>query len=82
MYDPRGRSTNRPDLLDHAIQRPGRFDRMVKVDLPDKEGRLEILKMHLRNKPLDKSVDLEQLAKETFGLSGAHLRVCATRPLS
>lgn len=66
-------ATNRPDLLDHAIQRPGRFDRMVKVDLPDKEGRLEILKMHLRNKPLDKSVDLEQLAKETFGLSGAHL---------
>jgi len=66
-------ATNRPDLLDPAIQRPGRFDRMVRVDLPDKEGRLEILKMHLRNKPLDKSVDLEALAKETFGLSGAHL---------
>jgi cell division protease FtsH len=66
-------ATNRPDLLDQAIQRPGRFDRMVKVDLPDKEGRLEILKMHLRNKPLDQDIDLEAVAKETFGLSGAHL---------
>ncbi len=66
-------ATNRPDLLDPAIQRPGRFDRQVKVDLPDKDGRLEILKLHLRNKPLAPGVDMEQLAAETFGLSGAHL---------
>ncbi|HHW18129.1 MAG TPA: AAA family ATPase [Firmicutes bacterium] len=66
-------ATNRADLLDPAIQRPGRFDRMVRVDLPDKDGRLEILKLHLRNKPLAKDVDLERLARETYGLSGAHL---------
>jgi len=66
-------ATNRPDLLDPAIQRPGRFDRQVKVDLPDREGRLEILKLHLRNKPLAPGVDIEELARQTFGLSGAHL---------
>lgn len=66
-------ATNRPDLLDPAIQRPGRFDRQVKVDLPDKDGRLEILKVHLRNKPLAEGVSMEDLAQETFGLSGAHL---------
>ncbi len=53
--------------------RPGRFDRIVKVDLPDKDGRLEILKLHTKDKPLDIDVDLEQIAKETFGFSGAHL---------
>jgi len=66
-------ATNRPDLLDSAIQRPGRFDRQVKVDLPDKDGRLEILKLHLRNKPLADGVSMDELARETFGLSGAHL---------
>lgn len=66
-------ATNRPDLLDKAIQRPGRFDRMVRVDFPDREGRLEILKLHLRNKPLNENVDLEALSRETYGLSGAHL---------
>ncbi len=66
-------ATNRADLLDGAILRPGRFDRTVKVDLPDKEGRLEILKVHLRNKPVKDAVDLADVAKETFGLSGAHL---------
>ncbi len=66
-------ATNRPDLLDQAIQRPGRFDRTVKVDFPDKEGRLEILKLHLRNKPLLPEIDLDALSRETFGLSGAHL---------
>lgn len=66
-------ATNRPDLLDPAIQRPGRFDRTVVVDLPDKDGRLEILRLHLRNKPLAEGVDLETLAQESFGLSGAHL---------
>ena len=66
-------ATNRPDILDPAITRPGRFDRIVKVDLPDKEGRLEILKLHSKGKPLAKDVDLEQVSKETFGFSGAHL---------
>lgn len=66
-------ATNRPDLLDPAILRPGRFDRTVTVDLPDKNGRLEILKLHLRNKPVSSEVNLESLARETFGLSGAHL---------
>lgn len=66
-------ATNRPDLLDSAIQRPGRFDRMVRVDLPDKEGRLEILKLHMKNKPVAPDLDIESIAKETFGLSGAHL---------
>jgi cell division protease FtsH len=66
-------ATNRSDLLDPAIVRPGRFDRLVKVDLPDKEGRLEILKLHLKGKPIASDVDIESIAEETFGLSGAHL---------
>ncbi len=66
-------ATNRVDMLDPALIRPGRFDRQVKVDLPDKEGRLEILKIHTRNKPLAEDVDLVALSKETFGFSGAHL---------
>ncbi|HEY8875348.1 MAG TPA: ATPase, partial [Desulfosporosinus sp.] len=52
---------------------PGRFDRQVKVDLPDKEGRVAILKIHTKNKPLAKDVQLEEIAHETFGFSGAHL---------
>ena len=66
-------ATNRVDLLDPALLRPGRFDRQVKVDLPDKKGRLEILRIHTKNKPLAKDVNLETIAKETFGFSGAHL---------
>lgn len=66
-------ATNRPDIIDPALLRPGRFDRIVKVDLPDKDGRLEILKLHTKSKPLAEDVDLEQIAKETFGFSGAHL---------
>jgi len=66
-------ATNRVDMLDSALLRPGRFDRVVKVDLPDKEGRLQILRIHTANKPLDNDVDLEAVAQETFGLSGAHL---------
>lgn len=66
-------ATNRPDLLDDALMRPGRFDRVVKVDLPDKEGRLHILQIHAKGKPIDPEVDLTQIAKETFGFSGAHL---------
>ncbi|WP_407308574.1 AAA family ATPase [Desulfosporosinus sp. SB140] len=66
-------ATNRPEALDPAILRPGRFDRQVKVDLPDKEGRVAILKIHTKNKPLASDVDLEAIAHETFGFSGAHL---------
>ncbi|NLY56415.1 MAG: AAA family ATPase [Firmicutes bacterium] len=66
-------ATNRPDLLDDALMRPGRFDRIVKVELPDRLGRLEILKIHVAGKPVDPEVDLDQLARETFGFSGAHL---------
>ncbi|MCG0237885.1 MAG: AAA family ATPase [Firmicutes bacterium] len=66
-------ATNRPDLLDPALTRPGRFDRVVQVDLPDREGRLEILRLHARNKPLAPDADLEALAGQTFGFSGAQL---------
>lgn len=66
-------ATNRVDILDPALLRPGRFDRLVKVDLPDREGRLHILKIHARGKPLADEADLEVVARETFGFSGAHL---------
>lgn len=66
-------ATNRPDLLDPALLRPGRFDRTVQVELPDREGRLHILKIHTRNRPLGADVDLEEVARETYGFSGAHL---------
>ncbi len=70
-------ATNRSDLLDGALMRPGRFDRSVGVDLPDREGRLHILKLHTRNKPMDPNVDLIRVAQDTFGFSGAHLEsVC------
>ncbi len=70
-------ATNRSDMLDPALLRPGRFDRRVKVDLPDKVGRLEILKLHTRNKPMAADVKLEVVAKDTFGFSGAHLESLA-----
>jgi len=66
-------ATNRPDVLDPALLRPGRFDRQVTVSLPDKAAREEILKVHARNKILDKKVTLENLAKRTPGFSGADL---------
>ena len=66
-------ATNRPDVVDPALLRPGRFDRQVTVALPDKNARIEILKVHARNKTLDKSVTLEYLAKRTPGFSGADL---------
>lgn len=66
-------ATNRVDILDAALLRPGRFDRQVKVDLPDKKGRLHILKLHTTNKPLADNVNLEEIASDTFGFSGAHL---------
>jgi cell division protease FtsH len=66
-------ATNRPDVLDPAILRPGRFDRRVVLDLPDIEGRSKILKIHAKNKPLGKDVQLEKVAKRTVGFSGADL---------
>ncbi|OJW04206.1 MAG: cell division protein FtsH [Planctomycetales bacterium 71-10] len=66
-------ATNRPDVLDPALLRPGRFDRHVTVDLPTKKGRLEILKVHARNVPLAADVDLERIARNTVGMSGADL---------
>ena len=66
-------ATNRPDVLDPALLRPGRFDRQVTVGLPDKKAREEILKVHARNKVLDKNITLEYLAKRTPGFSGADL---------
>ena len=66
-------ATNRPDVLDPALLRPGRFDRQVTVALPDKNARKEILKVHAKNKILDKDITLEYLAKRTPGFSGADL---------
>ncbi len=66
-------ATNRPDVLDPALLRPGRFDRHVTVDLPTKKGRLEILKVHTRNVPLAPDVDLDRIARSTVGMSGADL---------
>lgn len=66
-------ATNRPDVLDPALLRPGRFDRRLMLDLPDVEGREEILKIHAKNKPLSKDVDLKTVAKRTVGFSGADL---------
>jgi len=66
-------ATNRPDVLDPALLRPGRFDRRVVIELPDIRDRLAVLKVHSRNKPLDKEINLEKIAKQTPGFSGADL---------
>ena len=66
-------ATNRPDVLDPALLRPGRFDRQVILDRPDMRGRKAVLEVHAKGKPLDKSVSLETLAKQTTGFSGADL---------
>jgi cell division protease FtsH len=66
-------ATNRPDVLDPALLRPGRFDRQVILDRPDMKGRLEILKVHVKGKPLDKEIDLQTVAKQSPGFSGADL---------
>ncbi|AJY77129.1 AAA family ATPase [Paenibacillus beijingensis] len=66
-------ATNRKEMLDSALLRPGRFDRHIGVDLPDKKGRLHILNIHGRNKPLAKDASLERVAEESFGFSGAQL---------
>jgi cell division protease FtsH len=66
-------ATNRPDVLDPALLRPGRFDRRVVIDVPDRKDREEILKIHARKKPLAKDVDIPEIAKRTPGFSGADL---------
>ncbi|MGE8207399.1 ATP-dependent zinc metalloprotease FtsH [Heyndrickxia sp. NPDC080065] len=66
-------ATNRPDILDPALLRPGRFDRQITVDRPDVNGREAVLRVHARNKPLDGSVDLKAIAQRTPGFSGADL---------
>jgi cell division protease FtsH len=67
-------ATNRPDVLDSALLRPGRFDRHVTIDRPTWQGRLAILKVHTRNKPLADGVNLEEVAREMIGMTGADLR--------
>jgi len=66
-------ATNRPNAVDPALRRPGRFDREIEIPLPDKQGRLEILQIHTRNMPLSKDVDLHKLAEMTHGYTGADL---------
>ena len=66
-------ATNRPDILDHALLRPGRFDRQIVVDRPDMHGREAILQVHAKGKPIDPSVDMGVIAKETTGFTGADL---------
>lgn len=66
-------ATNRPEILDSALMRPGRFDRQVLVDKPDFEGRVKILKVHMKNVKMDKDVEIEEVARLTAGLAGADL---------
>ncbi|NIK77647.1 ATP-dependent metalloprotease FtsH [Paenibacillus castaneae] len=66
-------ATNRKEMLDSALLRPGRFDRQIEVDLPDKKGRLHILNIHANNKPIAEDVNLDRIASESFGFSGAQL---------
>ena len=70
-------ATNMPNVLDMALRRPGRFDREIEIGAPSKEGRLDILKIHTRNMPLDKTVNLKDLAKITHGFVGADLSALA-----
>jgi proteasome regulatory subunit len=67
-------ATNRIDILDRALLRPGRFDRIIEIPLPDETGRLSILKVHCRTLTIDENVDLFEVAKQTNGKNGADLR--------
>ena len=67
-------ATNRPELLDSALLRPGRFDRIVEIPLPDVVGRLSILRVHTKNTPLSSQIDLEEIATKTDGFSGAEIK--------
>ncbi len=70
-------ATNRPDSIDPALRRPGRFDREIEIGIPDEDGRLEILNIHTRGMPLDEKVNLKQIAKVTHGFVGADLESLA-----
>jgi transitional endoplasmic reticulum ATPase len=70
-------ATNRPDIIDEALLRPGRFDKLLRIPPPDKEGRVEILKIHTKKKPLAKDVDIAKLAELTEGYTGAELAAAA-----
>ena len=67
-------ATNRPELLDNALLRPGRFDRIVEIPLPDEDGRLSILNVHTKNTPISSRINLEEIASKTDGFSGAELK--------
>ena len=67
-------ATNRPELLDSALLRPGRFDRIVEIPLPDEDGRLSILRVHTKNTPLSSKIDLKEIASKTDGFSGAEIK--------
>jgi proteasome regulatory subunit len=71
-------ATNRPDILDPALLRPGRFDRFIEVPLPNDEGRKEILKIHTKNMSFDEEAEIDLLASLTDGLSGADLKAVCT----
>lgn len=71
-------ATNRPDIMDPALLRPGRFDRLLYVPPPDKESRLQILKIHTKKKPLDKDVDIGKLAGDMEGYTGADIASVAS----
>jgi proteasome regulatory subunit len=82
-FDPRGdirilAATNRPDILDSALTRPGRFDRIIEFPFPDKESRIQIFKIHMRNMNIDSDVDISLLASKTNGSSGADLKAICT----
>ena len=68
-------ATNRPDDIDEALRRPGRFDREIRINPPDEEGRKEILRIHTRGMPLDKDVDFDEIARKTIGFTGADIEV-------
>ena len=70
-------ATNRPDSIDPALRRPGRFDREIEIGIPDAEGRFDILSIHTRGMPIDEKVDLKQISKTTHGFVGADLEVLA-----
>src|SRR3712207_9507856 len=72
-------ATNRPDILDPALLRPGRFDRQIVVDRPDRKGRAKILEVHTRGKPLAAGIDLDNLAAQTPGFTGADLQNLVNR---
>src|SRR4028118_1298354 len=72
-------ATNRPDVLDSALLRPGRFDRQVLVDAPDMKGRIGILEVHARNKKLAPEVSIEAIARRTPGFTGADLANLPTK---